>query len=155
ISLTYGSFTETHDTTTTVAVADGQFLDPRTGEMFTIDPGLTYAGAPITLESGVIWNGDTVAVTHSVTQTHTGWQLANGPGLTVDGEGGAATPKEIRVAAWIDGGAGDDVIRGSDLGDDIIGGTGNDTLVGGKLDDWLIGGNGNDRLFAGNVASTS
>ncbi len=76
-------------------------------------------------------------------------------GLSINNAAPAAATYKIEVAALIDGGAGDDVIRGGDLGNDLLGGAGNDTLVGGKLDDWLIGGDGNDRLFAGNVSSVS
>ncbi len=72
-------------------------------------------------------------------------------GLSVNGASLAAT-RAIDVAATVDGGEGDDVIRASDRGDNLIGGAGDDTLIGGRLDDWLIGGEGNDRLFAGRVA---
>lgn len=88
-----------------------------------------------------------------------GSTLQVGAGLTVqdnrdeDAEG-VTLPYEIRVAAVIDGGAGDDLIRGGDLGNDLLGGEGNDVLVGGKLDDWLFGQEGDDVLFAGDVANT-
>ena len=64
-----------------------------------------------------------------------------------------ASAKAIKVAATVDGGEGDDTIRASDRGDNLIGNIGNDTLIGGRLDDWLIGGEGDDRLFAGRVAN--
>lgn len=80
--------------------------------------------------------------------------LANASGLTINGTA-ASGSHHIRYAAVIDGGAGDDLIRGGDLGNDLVGGDGNDTLVGGKLDDWLLGGAGDDVLFAGNVANVS
>ena len=78
-------------------------------------------------------------------------------GLTIDGLASAAgtSSYQIKVAAVIDGGAGNDTVRGGDLGNDLIGGDGTDTLIGGKLDDWLFGGAGNDILFAGNVANAS
>lgn len=57
----------------------------------------------------------------------------------------------IDVAATVDGGAGDDTIFASNLGDNVFGGDGNDTLFGGRLDDWLLGGDGNDSLDAGTV----
>ncbi len=76
-------------------------------------------------------------------------------GLTINGAAPAAgsTGYKVSVAAVIDGGAGNDMIRGGDLGNDLLGGDSNDTLVGGRLDDWLFGGAGNDMLFAGNVAN--
>ena len=56
---------------------------------------------------------------------------------------------DIYVAATVDGGAGNDIIYASNLGDNIFGGAGNDALLGGALDDWLFGGDGNDVLWAG------
>ena len=56
---------------------------------------------------------------------------------------------DIDIAATVDGGAGNDTIYASNLGDNIFGGTGNDTLYGGRLDDWLLGGDGEDILDAG------
>lgn len=60
----------------------------------------------------------------------------------------------IDVAATVDGGAGNDTIYASNLGDNIFGGAGNDTLYGGKLDDWLLGGDGDDMLDAGGPNAT-
>ena len=74
---------------------------------------------------------------------------------TLNGVAATAGNRKIRVAALIDGGAGDDTIRVGDLGNDLLGGEGADILVGGKLDDWLIGGDGADRLFAGNASNIS
>lgn len=76
-------------------------------------------------------------------------------GLTFNGAAFEGQTTRIDVAAIIDAGAGDDVVRASDRGDNIFGGAGNDTLIGGKLDDWLIGGEGNDELFAGSVVNGS
>jgi Ca2+-binding RTX toxin-like protein len=59
---------------------------------------------------------------------------------------------DIPVAATIDGGAGNDTIYSSDLGDNVFGGEGDDIIYGGRLDDWLLGGNGNDLLDAGSTA---
>lgn len=73
---------------------------------------------------------------------------------TLNGNATTVGDHEILVAALIDGGAGNDTIRGGDLGNDLLGGDGNDVLVGGKLDDWLLGGAGNDRLFAGDAVTT-
>lgn len=75
-------------------------------------------------------------------------------GITRNGSA-VDNPHRIAVAAVIDGGAGNDTIRGGDLGNDLIGSAGNDVLVGGKLDDWLFGGDGDDVLFAGSVANPS
>ena len=72
-------------------------------------------------------------------------------GLTVDGQVQTASSYVVPIAALIDAGAGDDVVRAGDLGNDVLGGAGNDKIVGGKLDDWLFGGDGDDTLFAGDV----
>ncbi|MBT9445605.1 MAG: cadherin domain-containing protein [Hyphomonadaceae bacterium] len=78
-----------------------------------------------------------------------GWRIGNSTGLAVNGMVANGDPIVIDVAAYIDGGLGNDTISGGDLGNDLLGSEGDDTLVGGKLDDWLFGGVGNDRLFAG------
>jgi len=83
----------------------------------------------------------------SITVTYN--QLANTTGLTINERAASGAAFDIKVAATIDGGAGNDTIVGGDFGNDLIGGSGNDTLVGGRLDDWLFGDDGNDRLFAG------
>jgi len=62
---------------------------------------------------------------------------------------------DIPVAATVDGGAGNDTIYASDLGDNVFGGAGDDILYGGRLDDWLLGGDGNDTLDAGSTAAGS
>ncbi len=53
---------------------------------------------------------------------------------------------------FIDGGAGNDIIRGSDGTDRIEGGAGNDFIYGGRGDNTLIGGDGNDALFTANTS---
>ncbi|MBJ7439816.1 MAG: cadherin domain-containing protein [Sphingopyxis sp.] len=58
---------------------------------------------------------------------------------------------DIDIAATVDGGAGNDTIYASNLGDNLFGGAGNDTLYGGRLDDWLLGGEGDDILDAGTI----
>lgn len=83
-----------------------------------------------------------------------GATLSSTTGLLINGKAAPATHR-IGIAAVIDAGAGDDLVRGGDLGNDLLGGSGNDTLVGGLLDDWLLGGDGNDVLFAGNVTNVN
>ncbi|CAN0099941.1 unnamed protein product, partial [Phaeothamnion confervicola] len=78
-----------------------------------------------------------------------GWRVPNTAGYQINGTAATGASYVVSVAAIVDGSAGDDVITGGDLGNDLLGGEGGDTLVGGKLDDWLFGGAGNDRLFAG------
>jgi len=73
-------------------------------------------------------------------------------GLTINGATPAASTYKIPVAALIDAGDGDDIVRAGDLGNDVLGGAGNDKIVGGKLDDWLFGEDGDDVLFSGDVA---
>lgn len=52
----------------------------------------------------------------------------------------------IVLEAVLDGGDGDDRLRGGDGGNTMIGGPGDDNLRGGKASDILIGGDGDDRL---------
>ncbi|HCK83396.1 MAG TPA: hypothetical protein DHW63_02410, partial [Hyphomonadaceae bacterium] len=94
-----------------------------------------------------------VATAGADTLTVNGATIALTTALTLNGAAAVAGNRTIRVAALIDGAAGNDTIRGGDLGNDLIGGDGNDVLVGGKLDDWLIAGAGDDRLFAANAAN--
>lgn len=77
-------------------------------------------------------------------------QLTSNNGFSVSGGSVGTAPFIVDVAAAIDGGEGNDVISGGDLGNDLLGGNGSDTLIGGKLDDWEFGGAGDDRLFSGN-----
>nr|KIS32919.1 hypothetical protein TQ38_05310 [Novosphingobium sp. P6W] len=62
---------------------------------------------------------------------------------------------DIPIAATIDGGAGNDTIYASNLGDNVFGGAGDDIIYGGRLDDWLLGGDGTDTLDAGSTAAGS
>lgn len=80
--------------------------------------------------------------------------LAASAALKVNGAAMNGSHK-VDVAAIIDAGDGDDIVRGGDLGNDLLGGSGNDTLVGGRLDDWLLGQDGDDVLFAGAVSNIS
>lgn len=89
-------------------------------------------------------SGDDVLIVNGAT-------VASAIGFTVGED--SAEGLNIDVAAIVNGGAGNDVIRGGDRGNDLLGGDGHDVLVGGVLDDWLLGGAGDDRLFAGNVAN--
>lgn len=75
--------------------------------------------------------------------------------LTLNGVQASSGEHAIKIAAAIDGGGGNDTIRGGDLGNDLLGGDGDDILIGGKLDDWQFGGAGDDQLFAGAVANVS
>jgi len=51
----------------------------------------------------------------------------------------------------VDGGAGDDLLMGTDIGDRLIGGSGNDILVGGGGIDDMIGGLGNDEYYVDSI----
>ncbi|WP_238536987.1 calcium-binding protein, partial [Caulobacter sp. AP07] len=107
--------------------------------------------------------GDTIAAADKLKVKGTGGadliqvsgdMLQVAAGLTVQGAD-VSTPViaayKIPVAALIDAGDGDDIVRAGDLGNDVLGGAGNDKIVGGKLDDWLFGEDGDDVLFAGDV----
>lgn len=122
-----------------VAAADGSFAGVTGDTIQTSDKDV------------ITGTGGDDAITISITAK--GNVLASPSGLLINGIAQTATAASYKIdtAAVIDGGAGDDVIIGGDLGNDLVGGLGSDTLIGGKLDDWLIGGDGNDKLFAGAV----
>lgn len=80
-----------------------------------------------------------------------GARLADTAGFIINGVAGAGGTIDIRVAATINAGAGNDVVHASNLGDNVFGGAGDDSLYGGGLDDWLLGGDGNDVLNAGSA----
>lgn len=95
---------------------------------------------------------DVITITGDLLQTAAGLIVREG----VDEEWGTLeAPLRIARTAAVDGGVGDDLIRGGDLGNDLIGGEGADVLVGGKLDDWIFGGAGDDRLFAGSTTGVT
>jgi Ca2+-binding RTX toxin-like protein len=54
----------------------------------------------------------------------------------------------------VEGGAGNDLLRGTDGPDALYGGVGNDTIIGGAGDDHLDGGPGNDSLTGGDGNDT-
>jgi Ca2+-binding RTX toxin-like protein len=66
------------------------------------------------------------------------WGIARG-----DVQSGASAYRRIEVR----GGAGDDVIYGSDFSDILLGADGNDILVGHQGDDHIVGGNDHDQLY--------
>ncbi len=131
-------------------------IDEQTGERLLVFRGfeneingvigdtIDAAGKDIIVATG---GTDTIVVT--------GDRIANASGLTINGAAAAAGAFTIKIAARIEGGAGNDVMVAGALGNDLVGGDGNDTLVGGFLDDWLMGDTGNDRLFAGAVSNYS
>ncbi len=67
----------------------------------------------------------------------------------LDLRGNQADGARIAVAATVYAGDGNDIVRASDLGDNVLGGGGNDSVFGGRLDDWLFGDSGDDTLDAG------
>ncbi|HEY2406726.1 MAG TPA: calcium-binding protein [Polyangiaceae bacterium] len=62
-----------------------------------------------------------------------------------DGEVGENIDVQASVEIVL-GGAGDDVLTGNELANQLSGGPGNDTLSGGAGDDFLYGGDGNDTI---------
>ncbi|MCB1492396.1 MAG: hypothetical protein KDJ77_11480, partial [Rhodobiaceae bacterium] len=66
-----------------------------------------------------------------------------------EGNDSVVLEKEIGIFAFIDGGAGNDLIVGGAGNDELDGGEGDDFLIGNGGDDTLTGGNGNDQLEGG------
>ncbi len=132
-------------------------IDPESGLRFwgAFDAGgnlIGYIDDTIEANSQTRINGtsgaDTITLSGSQLLATSGGVNA---GLTVNGAAHDGLALELDVAAMIDAGDGDDVVRASDRGDNVFGGAGNDTLHGGQLDDWLLGGDGNDTLDAGSA----
>ena len=74
--------------------------------------------------------------------------------VEIDAAGGNDTVilgRNLPVPAVVDGGAGDDLIGGSQDGDVLLGGAGNDTLDGNAGGDFLDGGDGDDTLIPGKL----
>jgi len=117
---------------------------------FVLDDTIDVAGQ--TMIEGTSGN-DTIILTHVANGMIGGVdELASSSGLMINGLAGTGSAVTVKVAAIIDGGDGNDVIDGGDMGNNIIGAAGDDTLYGGVLDDWIIGGDGNDTIHAGSMA---
>lgn len=131
-------------------------IDEQTGERFIVFRGfeneiIAHVGDTI----DVAGKDKIVGTSGADNIVVTGDRISNASSLLINDVAGSSAGHLIKIAARIEGGAGNDTMVAGDLGNDLIGGEGNDTLVGGKLDDWLIGDAGTDRLFAGAVANTS
>jgi Ca2+-binding RTX toxin-like protein len=97
----------------------------------------------------LIWADDQTAHEGSAAMVWTHRSQASASTTSVNFTTSDRTRLDIAIAATVDGGAGNDTIYASNLGDNLFGGAGNDTLYGGRLDDWLLGGSGDDLLDAG------
>ncbi len=77
------------------------------------------------------------------------------PRVIVDGGAGNDTVYGSTLGDDIHGGAGDDRLYGLDDEDALDGGPGNDLIVGGAGDDSVVGGDGQDRLYGDELGPTS
>lgn len=99
--------------------------------------------------------GDTLTLTDPVTGEERVLHHIIGPGYEIVRIEGTDGNDIIEVIvdgpsiSYVNGGAGDDVIEGSDQVDVIVGGSGDDTINGYEENDWLHGGAGNDTLDGG------
>jgi Ca2+-binding RTX toxin-like protein len=98
----------------------------------------------------VVGSGDVVL--HGFDATASSIEVWSGNGGALLGDGASnvidlSGLTSISGLAYVDGGAGDDTIIGSNFSDDLRGGDGNDTLIGGAAADRLDGGAGNDLLI--------
>tara|TARA_R110000796_G_scaffold96719_1_gene203225 strand:- start:682567 stop:690534 length:7968 start_codon:yes stop_codon:yes gene_type:complete len=97
-------------------------------------------------------DGDSIVVTDPVTGEETVIHHVIGPGYEIvrfEGTDGNDTIEIIvdgPSITYVDAGAGNDIIEGSDERDIIVGGDGDDTINGNAGDDWLHGGSGNDTI---------
>ena len=67
--------------------------------------------------------------------------------LALDGNDKVTIAGNVRITSLIDGGAGNDKLKGGAGADIILGAEGNDMLIGGRGRDILIGGDGCDRII--------
>jgi len=67
--------------------------------------------------------------------------------LALDGNDKVTIAGNVRITSLIDGGAGNDKLKGGSGADVILGAEGNDTIIGGGGRDLLIGGDGCDRII--------
>ena len=129
------------------AVADGAAAIDATG---TLRVGGTAGNDAIAIHSNggtlsVVLNGATILsgiATSAVTDARV---FARGGDDQVD-------LSSLGTTAFVNAGAGDDAVTGSNGNDLLIGDLGSDTLTGGSGDDFLIGGDGGDRLVGSSGA---
>ncbi len=100
-------------------------------------------------------DGDNVVIIDPVTGEETIIHHIIGPGYEIVRIEGTDGNDIIEVIvdgpsiSYIDGGAGDDTITGSEQADVIVGGAGDDVIDGLGGNDWLHGGEGNDTIDGG------
>lgn len=100
-------------------------------------------------------DGDSVVIIDPVTGEETILHHIIGPGYEIVRIEGTDGNDIIEVIvdgpsiSYIDGGAGDDTITGSEQADVIVGGAGDDVIDGLGGNDWLHGGEGNDTIDGG------
>lgn len=100
-------------------------------------------------------DGDTITITDPVTGEETVLHHIIGPGYEIVRIEGTDGNDIIEVIVdgpsitYVDAGAGDDTVVGSEQADVIVGGTGDDTIDGLGGNDWLHGGEGEDTIDGG------
>ena len=110
---------------------------PTAGDVFTVDPDANTGQVKFQRTNLVPFT------IHSTAENMRVSGLGGDDSLTAhDGVG-------ARTLLSVDGGAGNDVVNGSDGPDLITGGEGNDTLSGGAGDDRIVGDRGNDTMNGG------
>lgn len=96
--------------------------------------------------------GDSIIITDPVTGEETVLHHVIGPGYEIVRIEGTDGNDIIEVIVdgpsitYVDAGAGDDIVEGSDERDIILGGEGDDTINGNDGDDWINGGSGEDTI---------
>ena len=96
--------------------------------------------------------GDSIVLTDPVTGEETVLHHVIGPGYEIvriegtDGDDIIQVIVDGSSITYVDAGAGNDTVEGSDERDIILGGAGDDTINGNDGDDWINGGSGDDTL---------
>ena len=100
-------------------------------------------------------SGDSIILTDPITGEETILHHVIGPGYEIVRIEGTDGNDIIEVivdgpsVTYVDGGAGNDTIEGSDQADVLVGGAGDDIINGNDGNDWLHGGSGADTLDGG------
>src|SRR3989441_290641 len=149
-----------------VKVDGGSGVNSIQGAVVTTAIGTGTEGADVIEVSESSGGAITVTVNGATSTFAAGTRV----GVNALGGGGCGTPRNLKVDAVVDAGAGNDVVDGSGViagrltllggvgddtliggggGDRLHGGPGNGTTVGGAGNDTLVGGPGNDRLIGG------
>ena len=125
------------------ATGSSKFLSGA-GSAFQVDS--TFEGSVIANLSGSLTDGPSVDLE---LKTQFGGTIADAAGGVIESEEGVEPLLEGEFSYYLNGGAGNDQLKGSQASDFIRGGAGNDNIDGGTGDDLIRVGSGDDTVELG------